>query len=80
MTGTRVEAGQEGGVGRGQGAGREVGAGGETPGHVPGAGGQLLPLTVTIQHQFVSDLVQEGGPGLVQEGEGVEAGYKPILF
>ena len=48
MTGTRVGAGQEGGVGRGQGAGREVGAGGGTPGHVPGAGGQLLPLTVTI--------------------------------
>ena len=42
MTGTRVGAGQEGGVGR------EVGAGGETPGHVPGAGGQLLPLFVTI--------------------------------
>ena len=40
MTGTRVEAGQEGGVGQGQGrgAGREVGAGGETPGHVPEAG------------------------------------------
>ena len=42
MTGTRVEAGP----GQGQGAGREVGAGGETPGHVPGAGGQLLPPTV----------------------------------
>ena len=41
MTGTRVEAGQEGGAGRGRGAGREVGAGGETPGHVQGAGGQL---------------------------------------
>ena len=43
MTGTRVEAGQEGGVGQGpdRGAGREVGAGGETPGHVQGAGGQL---------------------------------------
>ena len=48
MTGTRVGAGQEGGVGRGRGAGREVGAGGETPGHVPGAGGQLLPSSVTI--------------------------------
>ena len=46
MTGTRVGVGQEGGVGRGQGAGREVGAGGGTPGHVPGAGGQLLPPTV----------------------------------
>ena len=48
MTGTRVEAGQEGGAGRGQGAGREVGAGGETPGHVPGAGGQLLPAIITM--------------------------------
>ena len=50
MTGTRVGAGQEGGAGRGQGqgAGREVGAGGETPGHVPGAGGQLLPQTVLL--------------------------------
>ena len=48
MTGTRVGAGQEEGAGRGRGAGREVGAGGETPGHVPGAGGQLLPLFVTI--------------------------------
>ena len=50
MTGTRVGAGQEGGAGRGRdrGAGREVGAGGETPGHVPGAGGQLLPPTITI--------------------------------
>ena len=47
MTGTRVEAGQEGGAGRGQGAGREVGAGGGTQGHVPGAGGQLLPPTIT---------------------------------
>ena len=50
MTGTRVEAGQEGGAGRGQGrgAGREVGAEGETPGHVPGAGGQLLPPIVLL--------------------------------
>ena len=48
MTGTRVEAGQEGGVDQDRGAGREVGAEGETQGHVPGAGGQLLPLTVTI--------------------------------
>ena len=46
MTGTRVGAGQEGGAG--QGLGREVGAEGETLGHVPGAGGQLLPPTVTI--------------------------------
>ena len=46
MTGTRVEAGQEGGAGRGpgRGAGREVGAGGETP----GAGGKLLPPTVLL--------------------------------
>ena len=46
MTGTRVGADQEGEVGQGQGrgAGQEVGAEGETPGHVPGAGGQLCLL------------------------------------
>ena len=42
MIGTPAEAGPD------RGAGREVGAEGETPGRVPGAGGQLLPPLFTI--------------------------------